>query len=363
MTGAVQEATREWTEAFRARAARTRTPIAATLELTRRCNLRCVHCYLGDQAAQWLLQDRELDAAAVKAAISDWVEAGCLYLTLTGGEPLLRPDFPEIYRHARESGLVVTVFTNGTLVADETAALFRACPPRKVEISLYGATAATHDAITGVPGSHARAWAGIRRLQDAGVRVVLKTVLMKPNLAEREALERQAAAIGAAFRHDAAIFPCLDGARAPLALRVAPEEAVRADLATAERRAMWREKIAQTAAHPAGERLYACAAGRSAFHADPFGGLSPCLLAEPFRCESAGRAFRDVWSGELGAIQDRKRARADTSFAGDLRGACAHCPAFNQLETGDDELESDYMKRTTALRFGAAMENGHESDS
>ncbi|HRT04598.1 MAG TPA: radical SAM protein [Kiritimatiellia bacterium] len=362
MTGAVQNATREWTEAFRARAARTRTPIAATLELTRRCNLRCIHCYLGDQAAQWRLQDRELDAAAVQAALSEWADAGCLYLTLTGGEPLLRPDFPEIYRHARELGLVVTVFTNGTLVADDIAALFRECPPRKVEISLYGATPETHDAITGVPGSHARAWAGIRRLQAAGVRVALKTVLMKPNLAEREELERQAAAVGAAFRHDAAIFPCLDGARAPLALRVAPEEAVRADLATAERRATWREKIEKTAAQPAGDRLYACAAGRSAFHADPFGGLSPCLLAGHARCEAAGRAFRDVWNGEIGAIQDRKRARTDTSFAGDLRGACAHCPAFNRLETGDDELESDYMKRTTALRFGAAMEMDHESD-
>ena len=187
MTAAVQNATREWTEAFRARAARTRTPVSATLELTRRCNLRCVHCYLGDQAEQHRLKDRELAAAAMKAAVSEWAQAGCLYLTLTGGEPLLRPDFPEIYRHARERGLVVTVFTNGTLVTEEIAGLFREFPPRKVEISLYGATAATHDGVTGVPGSHARAWAGIRRLQGAGVRVALKTVLMKSNLAEREA--------------------------------------------------------------------------------------------------------------------------------------------------------------------------------
>lgn len=363
MTAAVQNATREWTVAFRARAARTRTPVSATLELTRRCNLRCVHCYLGDQAEQHRLKGRELAAGAMKAAVSEWAQAGCLYLTLTGGEPLLRPDFPEIYRHARELGLVATVFTNGTLATEEIAALFREFPPRKVEISLYGAMAATHDGVTGVPGSHARAWAGIRRLQGAGVRVALKTVLMKPNLAEREALERQAAAIGAAFRHDAAIFPCLDGARAPLALRVAPEEAVRADMATDERRAMWRDKIEKTAAHPAGDRLYACAAGLTAFHADPFGRLAPCLLAERGGCETAGRSFRDVWNGELAVLQSRKRTRSDTSFAGDLRGACAHCPAFNQIETGLEESESDYMKKTTALRYGAAMEICHESES
>ena len=198
MNGVVDAMPRDWTKAFRLRAAAARRPIAATLELTRRCNLRCVHCYLGDQAEQHRRQPRELAAAAVRAALTEWAEAGCLYLTLTGGEPLLRPDFPEIYRHARELGLVVTVFTNGTLVTDEIAGLFRAWPPRKVEISLYGATAATHDAITGAPGSHARAWAGIRRLQAAGVRVALKTVLMKSHCGERAELERQAAACGAA---------------------------------------------------------------------------------------------------------------------------------------------------------------------
>ena len=362
MTCAVQDATRTWTAEFRARAANGRIPVAATLELTRRCNLRCVHCYLGDQAAQHRLRDRELGSAAVCAAISEWAEAGCLYLTITGGEPLLRPDFAEIYRHARDLGLVVTVFSNGTLVSDEIAETFREWPPRKVEISLYGASPETHDAVTGVPGSHARAWAGILRLQAAGVRVALKTVLMKRNRDELPEMERQAAGVGADFRHDAAIFPCLqDGSRAPLALRVSPEEAVQADMAAAERRVTWRAKIEKTAAHSAGERLYACAAGRSAFCADPFGGFAPCLLAENYRCESAGRAFRDVWNGELAAIGNRKRTRRDGSFAGDLRGACTHCPAFNRLETGAEELESDYMIKTTRLRYGAAMEDADEA--
>ncbi len=362
MTRAVQAATGEWTAGFRARAARSRLPVSATLELTRRCNLRCLHCYLGDQADHLRDEDRELATAAVRAAISDWVEAGCLYLTITGGEPLLRPDFAEIYRHARNLGLVVTVFSNGTLVTAGIAELFREWPPRKVEISLCGATAETHDAIAGVPGAHARTWAGIRRLQAAGVRLALKTVLLKRNLGELPEMERQAAEIGAAFRHDAAIFPCLDGgSRAPLALRVSPAEAVRADMATAARRAMWRAKIEQTAGAPADDRLYACAAGRSAFCADPFGGLAPCLLAENYRCEPAGRPFREIWNGELAAIQGRKRSRNDVVFAGEMRGACAHCPAFNRIETGHEEMESDYVKKSTWLRYGAAMEDADEA--
>ena len=357
MSGSPAEsANARWTVAFRARAAKARRPISATLELTRRCNLRCAHCYLGDQAEQHRLRDRELGAAAVQAALSEWAAAGCLYLLITGGEPLLRPDFADVYRHARGLGLVVTVFTNGTLVDEETVALFREWPPRKVEISLYGATAEVHDAATGVPGSHARAWAGIRRLHAAGVRVGLKTLLMTTNLREFAALERQAGELGVPFRHDAAITPCLHGgSRAPLALRVSPAEAVGVDMATAARRQTWRESIAQAAARPDGYRLYGCSAGQTLFHCDPFGGMSPCLMAEHDRCVPGGRAFQDVWNDDLAEIRRRKRTRAGGSFSGGLRGACAHCPAFNRVETGDEEQESEYLKQTTLLRYQAAM--------
>jgi MoaA/NifB/PqqE/SkfB family radical SAM enzyme len=235
-------------------------------------------------------------------------------------------------------------------------ALFRELPPRKVEISLYGSTAKTHDAVTGIPGSHTLAWEGLHRLQAAGIRVVLKTVLMKANLHEFEAMEAQAQDLGVGFRHDAAIFPCLEGgSRAPLAFRVPPEEVVRRDMATPERRRIWREKIEKTAARPESHRLYTCSAGQTFFHADPFGNLSPCLMAENYSQASGGRPFQEVWNGDLAEIRYRSRTRSGGSFSGDLRGACTHCPAFNQLETGDEEQESDYMKQTTMLRYAAAM--------
>ncbi len=345
-----------WTLDFRLRAAMERRPIAAMLELTRRCPLRCAHCYLGDQAAQHRLRDRELDTTAVQSAISEWAAAGCLYVTITGGDPMIRPDFAEIYRHAREQGLVVTVFCSGVLVTDERVDLFRELPPRKVEISLYGATAETHDAVTGVPGSHALAWAGIRRLKAAGVRLVIKTLILSTNRHEFEALERQAVETGAGFRFDAAIFPCLhDGSRAPLALRMPPEEVVRIDMEDSCRRAMWRDKIEQMAAHPDDDRLYPCAAGLNQFHADPFGGLTPCLMATAFRDGGVDRPFRERWERGLGAIREARRTGTGGSFGGEMRGACTHCPAFNRLETGSEEIESEYMQRTTRLRYEAAM--------
>ena len=131
---------------------------------------------------------------------------------------------------------------------------------------------------------------------------------------------------------------------------------MQADLATPERRRMWREKIAKTAAHPAGDQLYACAAGRTSFHCDPFGNLSPCLLATSYACAAAGRPFREVWAGDLAEIRRRTRTETGGSLFGDRRGACVHCPAFNRLETGDEERESDYMRQTTELRYAAALD-------
>ncbi len=159
-------------------------PLSASLELTERCNLHCVHCYLGDQDALRKNRVRELNTAQWLDIINQIADLGCLYLLITGGDPLLRKDFAEIYAHARRRGLLVMVFTNGTLVTDAIVDLFRELPPFKVEITLYGATSATYETITGVPGSYQHCLAGIEELRALGLDLRLKTILMKPNQQE-----------------------------------------------------------------------------------------------------------------------------------------------------------------------------------
>jgi MoaA/NifB/PqqE/SkfB family radical SAM enzyme len=344
-----------WTLDFRARAHRQRVPISATLELTSRCNLRCQHCYLGSQTEQHKKRDLERDTRSVLKSLDEWAEAGCLYLLITGGDPMMRKDFPVVYRHARELGMLVTVFCDGILVTEAIVGLFEELPPRKVEISIYGATAETYETITRVPGSHALAWRGIRRLRDHGIRVGLKTVLMTLNQHELDAMADQAQELGVPFRYDAAIFPCLpNGSADPLDLRVAPETVVAFDLARPDRRRQWIDKIEQSSkAAPDNDRLYACGAGATSFYADSFGNLSPCLLTTHYRYRQNNRSFRTVWDSELGLIQSRKKNTRSNCLSGPLRGACTHCPAFNFLETGDEETESDYIRKTTELRHEA----------
>lgn len=345
----------DWLIRFRARAAERRVPLSAHLELTHRCTLRCRHCYLGDPLNPREASRLERDTEAVRASLDDWAKAGVLHLVITGGDPMIRHDFGEIYRHAAEAGMLVTVFCSGLLVDDATLALFRTLPPRSVEISIYGATQATYEAVTGVPGSHARAWKGIHRLLDEGVRVILKTALMTLNEHELGLMARQAEALGCPFRFDAALFPCLrEGSEKPVDFRVSPETAVKWDLAFPERRRQWAAALSRPSPEArVGDRIYTCGAGVTTFYCDPYGTLSPCLMTTHYRHPGQGRDFDTVWRNALGAIQSRKRTRPGGCFSGTLRNACTHCPAFNFLETGDDECDSAYMTRTAQLRYRA----------
>lgn len=352
-----------WQMGFRARAATRRLPLTANLELTSRCNLRCRHCYLGAPSEQPRKRTPERNTVEVLSSLDAWAAAGVFHLVITGGDPMIRGDFADVYRHAAELGMLITVFCDGILVSDAILELFRTYPPRSVEIGIYGATAETYEAITRVPGSHARAWKGIQRLLDDGVRVVLKTMLMTLNEHELGEMARQAEALGCKFRFDAAIFPCLpDDSKAPLDFRVSPETAVKWDLAFPERRRQWQAAVARPAPEAqVGERLYRCGAGTTAFYCDPYGNLSPCLMTKHYRCAAQGRDFEDVWKNELGAIRSRKRTRPGGCFSGPLRNACTHCPAFNFLETGNDESDSEYMKRTAQLRYRAIRSQTKEA--
>ena len=155
------------------KAAQYRNPLTVSFELTRRCSFRCVHCYLGDQKIVRACKSQELDTAAVIRLIDEMAAAGTLFLTLTGGDPMLRPDFLDIYRHAVRNGLLVTVFCNGSLIKDEIVSTFVEYPPRAVEITLYGASQETFEAVTQTPGSYAACMRGVEKLRQAKVRLRL----------------------------------------------------------------------------------------------------------------------------------------------------------------------------------------------
>lgn len=331
---------------FAQEAATLRVPLSGAVELTERCNLNCVHCYLGslrDPEAARAAGRSELSTERALAILDQAIDEGCLFLLITGGEPLLRHDFATIYRHARERGVILTVFTNGTLVSEEHCTLFRELPPSVVDVTLYGATAPTYEAVTRIKGSFARCLAGVERLLDAGVRVGLKTVLLSTNHHELDAMRALADGYGVSFRFDAAISACLDGDRSPLDYRLPPEQAVAIELADETRIGQRRKQYEQLRSGPAPEGLYCCGAGISTFFLDAHGVMFPCLMARSITHDAARDGFSSGWRDVMPRIRDLAAGGMEDCNRCEARSLCDACPGFVALETGAEDGRSDYL--------------------
>ena len=201
----------EYLHRFRRKTVRNRVPLTGSIDLTYRCNFQCVHCYIGDRSRHHFVSQDELDTGQWLRIIDEIVEAGCLYLLISGGDPLLRSDFCEIYTYARTRGLIITIFTNGTTLTEEILATWKQYPPRMVEITLYGATERTYSSVTGRKDSLAVCLHNAATLLENRICIGFKTILMTLNIHEFKQMEEIAARLGVKFRHDGDIFPRFDG--------------------------------------------------------------------------------------------------------------------------------------------------------
>ncbi len=166
------------------RLAQKRTPLSVTLEITARCNNKCRHCYINLPASDSQAKAEELSLDQILCIAGQAVEMGAMWCLVTGGEPLLRPDFAEIYLGLKRKGLLVGVFTNATLIQEQHIRLFKRYPPRDLEVTVYGITQATYEAVTCRTGSFADFQRGLQLLLKNGVPVRLKAMALRSNLHE-----------------------------------------------------------------------------------------------------------------------------------------------------------------------------------
>jgi radical SAM protein with 4Fe4S-binding SPASM domain len=315
-----------------------RVPIAGVIELTEICNLRCVHCYLGNGRPP-----ADMSTQQVCRILDEIVAEGCLWLTMTGGEPLLRRDFRDIYLYAKQQGLLITLFTNATLVTREQAAFLAEWPPVDVEVSLYGMTPDTYERVTGVPGSYRRCLVGIELLVEYGIPIRLKTPAMTINYRELGSMQRYAESLGADFRFDVFIRPLLDGNTGPARLRLSVEDVIRLDQSDEKRAAELFEMGRTRLGRPPTKRLFACGAGRTSFHIDHRGLLHICTLARCPGYDLLSGSFREGWREALPAVRAIEIQSDDfPCLSCDLGIFCGRCPGWAELENGDPETVVDY---------------------
>ena len=324
---------------FRKKIIPSRPLLTASIELTSCCNLDCVHCYI--KTDNNAIRKTEISAKEVCNILSQMRDAGVVYLNLTGGEPLFRKDFKEIYLFAKKKNFAVTVITNGTLITEDMVEFFRRYPPLMLEISSYGITANTYESVTRTPGSFAMFQKALDALKGSGVRFTGRVVVIKKNYDE---IIRKRKTIKASGMNCGLALPLIlrrDRDRVKNELikneRLSPKEIVeffrkfpKDNIEARKKRHFYFRYIDNCNCHTLGCIIL------------PSGALSMCHLIEKSKFNLRNISFMDAWNnsyngGMLSLRQDM--ACGDCGH----KTYCKWCPGLAYLETGSTKAKIPYL--------------------
>ena len=306
-------------------------PLKAQLDLTYRCNERCVHCYLDHD------DHGEMGTAEIKGLLDQLADAGTFFLTISGGEIFMRRDLFEILEHARDLRFSTKLKTNAVMARPAKAARLAALGIESVDVSLYSHVAETHDAITKLPNSFNRTLDGIRFLRDAGIKVSLSNVLMAHNADDYKGVQALAAELGVQYTVDATITPMMDGDRSILALNMDEERRSR----IFHDASLLGDPSESPLAAPTGPRpleeaydTLPCSAGHTACYISPYGDVYPCVQF-PYKCGNVReQRFIDIWRDSPQLAEVRAIRASDLEgCSGCVHGSsCSRCPGLAHME-------------------------------
>jgi radical SAM protein with 4Fe4S-binding SPASM domain len=309
-------------------------PNSCQLELTYACGLRCSHCYLSGRNQPGHIR-RELNTAKMKKIIDELRSAGVLWICLTGGDPLQRPDFSRLYQYAYKQGFLLTVFTNGYSLNKRNIALFKKYPPFSVEITLNAVEKGLYEKISGVKGSFKKTMAGIAALLRNKLPLKLKAMVTLLNAGHIKEIKKYARAHKLKLTLDSFLHAGLDGDIRPLKQRVPPEYFKRRDGRSL--------RAVEPRSSKAKHSLFPCvAAGGDGFQISPFGHISACCLIrkDEFKVLPLGlqKAFADMIK-YFNKIDSKTRSECRDCLK---REICGWCPGKALVETSSLNKPIDY---------------------
>jgi radical SAM protein with 4Fe4S-binding SPASM domain len=344
-----------------------RSMMSFDLELTARCNNDCRHCYINLPAGDEDARKKELSIEEIASIADQAIELGVIWVLLSGGEPLLRDDFEDIYLMLKRKGLLVSVFTNATLIGEKHIALFRKYPPRDIEVTVYGVTEHTYERVTGRPGSFRAFLRGFHLLVEGGVNLRLKAMAMQSNaheLPEIAAFCRRYTKDY--FRFDPQLHLRFDRNetrnRMIRAERLSPEQIVALEKGDEERFSTMQQGcdklIIDEFAHLNSHRLFYCGLGDGSFNISYDGIYRLCssLWAPGTTFDLRKVSLREIWETFVPEICELRSCRPEyleKCGSCPIINLCLWCPAHAELETGELDLPVDYFCKVAEARAEA----------
>lgn len=338
-----------------------------TLEITARCNNNCRHCYINLPAGDTRAQKEELGTEQILDIADQAVLLGAVWCNITGGEPLIRPDFADIYLGLKKKGLLVSVMTNATLINKSHVDLFVRYPPHDIEITVYGVTPETYEAVSRCPGSFDSFMRGLNLLLDAGIKVRLKAMAIRSNLHEAAKIaEFSRSRTRDYYRFDPLLHLRMD--RNPdrndeiRQERLTPQEIVVLEKSDDERtRALEKnchDYIVPEFSQAEGNYLITCGAGTSSFCISPDGRLRLCESLNRHDCvyDLKNGTVADAWLHFIPKVRDMQSVNSEflsSCHVCPIINLCMWCPAHADLETGRLDGQVDYFCQVAHARAEA----------
>jgi len=301
-------------------------PFNVHLDLTYRCNEKCVHCYLDHE------DHGEMTTIEIKRLLKEMADAGVFMLTLSGGEIFLRRDFFEILDYGRELTFCLKLKTNAVLIREAQASRLRDIGVASIQVSIYSHRPEIHDAITRIPGSLERSINAIRFLKSQGLKVIIANVLMTGNMRDIHAVRKLAEQLGVECTLDPTVTPMMDGDRSTLNLN-AGESALR-DLFRDEAFGGNADCAPPLPPDESVMESLPCSAGHTSCYISPYGEFYPCVQF-PLSCGNVRRQpFLDIWRNSERLKEVRSiRLRDLSSCSQCVHGSsCTRCPGLAYME-------------------------------
>lgn len=326
------------------------------MELTERCNNNCIHCYINQPVGDSKLKEKELNTEEIKAILIEAARLGCMSVRFSGGEPLLREDFNELYVFTRKLGLKVILFTNAALITPHLAKLFYEIPLlKKIEVSVYGLTKMSYESVTQVPGSFEAAFRGINLLLENKIPFIVKSAYLPPNKKEMFDFDRWSATIKwMEARPSYAMFFDLrcrrdlkDKNDAIKKLRVSAREGIEIISKRNANYSIEMDRFCSKFMRPPGNKLFSCGAGIRSGCVDAYGKLQLCMMLRhpdtvyDLKKGTIENALKNYFpmAREQTALNPTYLARCAKCF---LKGLCNQCPAKSWMEHGSLDRPVEY---------------------
>jgi radical SAM protein with 4Fe4S-binding SPASM domain len=317
-------------------------PISVSFELTYRCNQKCLFCYQPSPHSS----KGEMGTEKVKDVLRQLAREGTLFLSLTGGEPLARPDFWEIARYAGSLKFALTLQTNGTLIDSSAAEKLREIGFFQAHISLLGATKATHDKLAGMDGAFRRARMAVGLLKEKGITVLTKTTIVKENAGELGEIQAIAEELGATPVFSHTVFPGGGFCEIPLKHRISDD-----DMRSAVRFLLEGEESSAGSDIERDSDGPVCFAGRTEACITPTGLVQPCVGFFMPVGDLNERTFREIWTSSERLNEFRELKVSSYGGCGEcgLLSLCQVCPGMGYVERGSFRGPSPENCRATRI--------------